>query len=963
MVKNKPIGLNPEQFANAFPFHFGFDGDLVITSLGESLRHKVSGLELGSSLHDCFHFTRPNTEISLTTFSENPKTLYVLECRTTPLVLRGQFIPTDSDGFLFLGSPWFSNIEEMAAAGLTFNDFAIHDPVVDLLQLLQAQTISLQDIQAFAKRLGKQKEKLAQANQELEARNQILQATEEQLRHQTSESQKLALVAAKTDNAVIITDAAGLTEWVNEGFTKQTGYTLNEIQGKKPGSLLQGKETDPETVEFMSKQLDQGNAFEVEILNYTKTNVPIWIQIEVQPIRDPDHQITNFIAIESNITTRKNAEHALQIAKSKAEEHSRLKSEFLATVSHEIRTPMNAVMGMTELLLESDLSSKQLGLLKTVRTSADSLLAVINDVLDLSKIESGKQDLHRESFSLRELVDNVLGSLGERCSQKNIELNALVHSEVEDWVCSDRGKLQQILLNLVGNAVKFTAKGEVRLTVQNPFHYGNTTHLEFIVTDTGVGFDESEKDKLFESFGRSDNPQACKHTGTGLGLSISKKLAELLNGTLSAKGKLNRGAEFICRIPLDRSLASEPPVLSAFARPLCVSLLGLPLSTTNALACHLTYLGIEYKTHQTEAESRRFFENSTKLSETIPVAIRDESCPTLPWSNGDKELQSVILISIGSRYEAKQGESILFKPVSFFNLLETLQAMALGRQPTNPVSDLCQAESLIPRYQHLLIAEDNAINQTLIRELLNRLHLKATLVEDGQQVLEVLKKEPFDCILMDCQMPILDGLETTKRIRQLEAESTHPQSPRTTIIAMTANALKGDRERCLEAGMDDYLSKPVRLVQLRERLLAPSSPHAAKDSRQEAPDSESISMIKDAFDTLSSELGLEAVLLLIEEFLADTPQQIQKLSMLVQQNDAANVHLEAHSIKSLALTFGMSQTGVIAKQIESAAMAGSTDQFDPLIDRLKNAYQEESGQLQATLATRGEGPSNPADAP
>ena len=171
MVKNKPTGLNPEQFANAFPFHFGFDGNLVITSLGESMRHKVSGLELGSSLYDCFHFTRPNTEISLSTFSENPKTLYVLECRTTPLVLRGQFIPTDSNGFLFLGSPWFSNTEEMAAAGLTFNDFAIHDPVVDLLQLLQAQTISLQDIQAFAKRLGKQKEKLAlvAANVHLEA--------------------------------------------------------------------------------------------------------------------------------------------------------------------------------------------------------------------------------------------------------------------------------------------------------------------------------------------------------------------------------------------------------------------------------------------------------------------------------------------------------------------------------------------------------------------------------------------------------------------------------------------------------------------------------------------------------------------------------------------------------------------------------------------------------------------------
>ena len=950
MVDRQTVNLGPESFSEAFPFHFAFDEDLRIVAIGRALEHKISSLEIGKNFSDCFRIRRPSDlNVAPDSFSDE-KTLYIIEVLQSTLVLRGQIIQHTEHSYLFLGSPWFSNTEDVIAAGLTMDDFAIHDPVIDLLQLLQSQKMAFQDIKQFTERLKLQKEKLSKANHDLEQQNKILQRTEQRLRQKEAEARKLALVAAGTDNAVIITDAKGLTEWVNAGFTKQTGYQLSDIIGTKPGSLLQGEETDPATAKLMSRRIDQGKSFHVEIINYTKTGEPRWIEIECQPIRDTNQLITNFIAIESDITARKSAEHSLRQAKQSAEEANRLKSEFLATVSHEIRTPMNGVLGMSELLLDSKLDSKQLSLLQTIRSSADSLLAVINDVLDLSKIESGKLELHQESFSLRNLIDNVLGSVCERCSQKGVELNAIVSPHIKDCLIGDRGKLQQVLINLIGNAAKFTEQGEVRLEVHEVSRYKTTSNLEFTIIDSGIGFDSSESEKIFESFRQSDSGLARKHGGTGLGLSISKKLTEILGGKIKATGQLNKGAQFTCRIPLELAPSERNTEDSLAQIAVRVSIECSHPSSEKAISNHLTFLDIPHLISDGEKTTQSFFKSHIGSEDLKPVLIRDEAhslAERTSFCTGKEKVEIITLISLGSEYHIAPKERVLLKPIRFLSLKNSLHAAALGLE-TSASPNSVSSQNASPRYRRLLVAEDNPINRQLIQEVLHRLKLSSTIVKDGKEVLSLLEEQEFDCILMDCQMPELDGLETTREIRKREACAETVNPHRTTIIAMTANALVGDRERCLNAGMDDYMAKPIRLAEVRDKLLiiseAPSNPEFQQESAHTmAPG------IRSTLELLTEQLGSEAVAELTQDFLADVPLRLEKIKNLQIPSDLKTLHLESHSLKSVCQTYGFLNSAELLQSIETATIENQGTDFPQLFRSLFSAYEGESAKLKDLL--------------
>jgi len=901
-----------------------------------------------------FSIRRPSHfDIAPSSFSD-PKTLYLIEIHKSSLLLRGQIIKNGEHSYLFLGSPWISNTEEMVATGLTMDDFAVHDPVVDLLQLLQSQKMAFQDIKQFTERLKTQKEKLSKANRDLEKQNQTLQKTEQRLRQKEAEARKLALVAAGTDNAVIITDADGLTEWVNAGFTKQTGYQLNDIVGEKPGSILQGKDTDPATAKTMGTSIAEGKSFHVEIINYTKLQEPRWIEIECQPIRDSNGNITNFIAIESDITARKNAEHSLRQAKQSAEEANRLKSEFLATVSHEIRTPMNGVLGMSELLLDSKLDSKQLSILQTIRSSADSLLAVINDVLDLSKIESGKLEIHRESFSLRGLIDNVLGSVCERCAQKGVELSAIVSPQVEDWLSGDRGKLQQILINIIGNAAKFTERGEVRLEVHELSRFAKITNLEFTTIDTGIGFDSTEADKIFETFRQSDSGLARKHGGTGLGLSISKKLTEMLGGTIKAKGKLNTGAQFFCRIPLEHSPSEDQPdPTEKKCIPVVVSIERVQLSTAKSISNYLTFLKIPHLISEDREHTQAFFNSEATSPDLKPVIIRDETHSPdsqesilMSKSNG-LPAETITLVSLGSEYNNAPKERVLIKPLRFLSLSNSIQAAATGRE-TNNTQNAVDIQSSTPRYDKILVAEDNPINRQLIQEVLHRLNLTCKIVNNGNEVLELMETEDFDCILMDCQMPELDGLKTTREIRKREAQSDAQASKHTHIIAMTANALLGDRERCLDAGMDDYMAKPIRFAEVRGRLLVTTDETTFLASPS-LPADDGMGHIQSTLSTLIGEIGAEAVSELTREFLDDGPNRLEKITELQTAEELASLRLEVHSFKSVCQTYGLSKSADAAQAVETATTDVPSIDFSVIIAPLFTAYKSESEQLQEAL--------------
>ncbi|MFZ2277298.1 MAG: ATP-binding protein [Prosthecobacter sp.] len=370
-------------------------------------------------------------------------------------------------------------------------------------------------------------------------------------RRNQQELEKLSLVASFTDNLVVITDASGRLEWVNDAFVKRTGYTLGEVIGRKPGDVLQGPETDRETVALIGEKLRQGESFQAQLLNYTKSGSPYWVEFHVTPIKNKEGTIVRFIAVQSDITELKRTQSELKIAKEKAEAASQAKSDFLATMSHEIRTPMNGIIGMTSLLLDTELADKQREMVDAVRHSGDSLMTIIEDILDFSKIEARKLDLVEEAFGLDSVISGVVDLLQHKAASRSIDLIVRIGSDVPDCFMGDPGRLRQILMNLVGNGIKFTDEGSIRIQVSrlNATATG-APNLEISVTDTGIGMTEEQQSQLFQPFTQVDSSTTRRFGGTGLGLAICKRLVELMGGSIGVESKRHRGSRFWIRLPL-----------------------------------------------------------------------------------------------------------------------------------------------------------------------------------------------------------------------------------------------------------------------------------------------------------------------------------------------------------------------------------------------------------------------------
>jgi PAS domain S-box-containing protein len=368
----------------------------------------------------------------------------------------------------------------------------------------------------------------------------------ESLEVQQAEARMLALVARYTDNAVIITDALGVIEWVNDGFTRITGYTLDDAIGKKPGDLLQGPETDPAAVLQMRWAREHAEPVRVEVLNYSKFGQRYWLAIAMQPIFDPEGKLINFIAIQNDITERKRAEKELQLAKEAAEAASRAKSQFLANMSHEIRTPMNGILGMTELTLETDLNPEQRHSILLVKSSAEVLLAVINDVLDFSGIESGSLILEPNPFRLRAHLQEWISALVLKAEAKKLALVLRVSPSVPDRVVGDPLRLRQVLDILVGNSIKFSERGTIVVDVQQTSAAGpsNPLVLHVSVSDMGIGIPPHALARLFEPFEQADSSLTRNYGGTGLGLAIAARLVALMNGTIWVNSQPGDGSTF-----------------------------------------------------------------------------------------------------------------------------------------------------------------------------------------------------------------------------------------------------------------------------------------------------------------------------------------------------------------------------------------------------------------------------------
>ncbi|MBI5671915.1 MAG: response regulator [Nitrospirae bacterium] len=632
------------------------------------------------------------------------------------------------------------------------------------------------------------------------------------------------------------------------------GYNLKGFPNVTPGNL-------PDIVQ---RCLTAGHVYHDEAVALPEASFS-WTFCPV-----PTHNVVRGYAID--MTSVHKTRQALQLsadqlrqsnrrldqALDEAKESARVKTAFLATVSHELRTPMNGVIGMTSLLMETSLTSEQQSYAETIRQCGEALLQLINDVLECSKIEAGKLELECLDFNLRTTVEQVLAQFAERAETKGLELTGLVHAAVPTGLKGDPGRLRQILTNLVANAVKFTDKGEVTLQAYLEEDLLDTSVIRFEVTDSGIGINPTTQDKLFRPFVQADSSTTRKYGGTGLGLSISKQLVELMGGQIGVRSIEGQGSTFWCTARLQKQVDSPRAILPTGdltgKRVLIVD-----DNESNRLILHHLVSGwgmVDDLAEDAESALHRIAE-ATQRGVPYDLAILDVIMPGKDGLQLARELQShsagsgirlVVMTSMLQRGHAEQARQAgamgyLPKPVRHDELRDCLRTV-LGL-PKSQEPQTAQTLSVVPQlvtrhtvaenvqHRRILIVEDNIVNQKLAVRMMEKLGYQPDVVENGQEALTALAKGDYAAILMDCQMPIMDGFETTQCIRKGEAavashdspgggpnhSDTSPQStPHIPIIAVTANAMQGDRERCLATGMDDYLAKPIKLDELRNTL-------------------------------------------------------------------------------------------------------------------------------------------------
>jgi two-component system, sensor histidine kinase and response regulator len=732
---------------------------------------------------------------------------------------------------------------------------------------------------------------------------------------------------------------------LNGAWEATLGWTREEMMAQPFIELVHPDDRE-RTEREASKLAGRGDAT-VSFTNRYRTKGGDYRWVEWSSKADFDRQV--IYAAARDVTERQRTQEALREAHEQAVEASRLKSDFVANMSHEIRTPLNGVIGMTELLLDTELGDDQREYAEALRASGEALMTVIDDILDFSKIEAGKLELETRDFSVRRLLDSSCSVIGAAAGRKGLELIAWCEPEVEDGVRGDPNRLRQVLTNLLSNAVKFTSEGEVTTRVSE-----SGADLLFEVSDTGIGIDRDTADHLFESFVQADTSTTRKYGGTGLGLAISKQLVEMMGGEIGVDSTPGQGSRFwftVPATPAERPI--ETPDTSAFS--------GTRVLVTDDNATNRTILerqlaswGMECDSAEGPERALEQLEQAVAEGRPYTIALLDFHMPAMDGLELARAIKSrarlrgtrmVLLTSAGGgRADARAAgfDGFLTKPVGQSSLHDEI-ARVLSASPTlaseaaapNGGSERVAAQTGSgPR---VLVAEDNPVNELVAVRRLEMLGCRVEVAHDGREAVEMSGRTEYDAIFMDCQMPVLDGYAATGEIRRREGHDRH-----TPIVAMTAHTMEGDRERCLAAGMDDYVSKPLEQGVLEETLVRVTAGESGSPDRDAIP-------IVDR-DRLADVAGPDGSSELLALYAGDARKRVASMRAAVDAGDMEELARVAHSLKGSSAMIGAERLAAVCGELSDArpplevpaANAVQSD-VERILGLTLNAVSKESG--------------------